>query len=376
MPITHPGVVVYELPGIVDCMVTESPLQYRGVDNYAGERACPKRMIFGPCGGVRDDGSCEVDARPCPFATMPEALPWPERTQRPSDHSELIAASRMRPVILTDLTVAPFDRQNIEQVTAIVSDVSDALLVGEHHNRPDFPPTMMAQLIRDGGGRPWITLTCRDRNQIVLEQEMRGLIAAGADGVFCVTGDSRAPGVRSDVTQVFDLDGTRLTALAAHAGLAVGVPEAPQAPPVAIRPARLLQKQRAGAQMAVLNHVATTELVEFIRTARQEGVTIPIIAGVAVYSDERSANVLAGFPGLQLSREQINRVLTADDPVEAGIETAVTEALEILAIDGIDGVNLSGLAAGTGELDGARVKAEIARRIRDRMPTSVQGGRR
>jgi methylenetetrahydrofolate reductase (NADPH) len=28
---------------------------------------CPKRMQFGPCGGVRPDGRCEMDSAPCVF---------------------------------------------------------------------------------------------------------------------------------------------------------------------------------------------------------------------------------------------------------------------------------------------------------------------
>jgi hypothetical protein len=28
-------------------------------------------MVFGPCSGVRDDLSCELGDRPCPFATAP-----------------------------------------------------------------------------------------------------------------------------------------------------------------------------------------------------------------------------------------------------------------------------------------------------------------
>ena len=66
----------------------------------------------------------------------------------------------------------------------------------------------MAALIKDRGVRPWITLTCRDRNRVVLEQELVGLTVLGVDGVLCVTGDARGPGVAAEATQVFDLDGT------------------------------------------------------------------------------------------------------------------------------------------------------------------------
>ncbi|MFJ6095570.1 methylenetetrahydrofolate reductase [Williamsia muralis] len=343
--------------------------EYRGTRS----RECPKRMVFGPCGGVRDDATCEMDAHICPFAVLTEPIRWPQPLTSPASSSELINASRTRPVVLSDLSVPAFDRGVLEQVASILGESSDAVLVGEHQNRPDYPPTVMAQIIRGVGGCPWVTLTCRDRNRVVLEQELMGLGQAGADGVFCVTGDGRAQGVRQDVTQVFDLDGTRLAALAAQADLAVGVPEAPEAVPTSIRPARLLEKQRAGAQLAVLNHVSTPEsLRAFMSAARAQGVTMPVIAGVAVYTDERSAQVLAAFPGLHLDHSQITRVLAADDSVEAGIETAVDEAVALLDIPGVVGVNLSGLASAAGEVPAAKVKAEIGRRLRERLADGAQ----
>ncbi len=329
------------------------------------EPACPKRMVFGPCGGVRPDLSCEMAAHRCPFTEAAAAPGWPEPTPVSAAASELLDAVRSGPVVLTDLTLPAFDASALARITALLADSCDALLVGEHQNRPDFPPTLMAALIRQAGGIPWLTLTCRDRNRLVLEQELVGLAVAGADGVLCVTGDGRAEGVRPGVTQVFDLDGTRLAALAAGHGLAVAVPEAPHAPPTRLRPARLRQKQRAGAQLAVLNHVSdAAELDRFVRASRDEGVTMPLIAGLAVYTDPRSAQVLQNFPGLQLDPEPVARVLSSSDPVAAGIEAAVAEASRLLAIDGIAGVNLSGLASGRGEVFAAEVKAEIGHRIR------------
>jgi 5,10-methylenetetrahydrofolate reductase len=249
----------------------------------------------------------------------------------------------------------------------VLGPVSDGLLAGEHANRPDLPPSLMAAEVLAAGGRPWTTLACRDRNRVVLEQEIAGLAAVGVDAVLCVTGDARGPDVRPGATQVFDLDGPRLTALAADAGLPVAVPESPAAPPVHLRPARVADKQRAGARVCVLNHVRTpAQVADFVAAARAAGATLPFVAAVAVYTDERSARVLQRFPGLQVDDDAVARVLAAPDPRAAGIATAVEEARALLAVPGVVGVNLSGAASSAGADAGAQVKAEVAATIRER----------
>ena len=313
-------------------------------------------MVFGPCGGVRADLSCELGDRPCPFATAPPVR-WTAEPVQPAPVTV--------PLVLTDLTVRPYDPLSVREVVRILAPESDGLLVGEHHNRPDLPPTMFASEVIAAGGRPWTTLTCRDRNRIVLEQELVGLAALGVQGVLCVTGDARGQGVRPDVTQVFDLDGTRLTALAASVGVPAAVPEAPDAPPVELRPARVVDKERAGAGLCVLNHVSSPDRVaRFVAAARDAGATLPFVAAVAVYTDERSARVLQRFPGLGMDPAAIDVVLSAPDPLAAGIAAAVAEAEALLAVPGVAGVNLSGLASARGERAAAEVKAAVAAEIR------------
>jgi hypothetical protein len=56
-------------------------------------------------------------------------------------------------------------------------------------------------------------------------------------------------------------------------------------------------------------------------------------------------------------------VLAAPDPRAAGIDAAVAEARALLAVPGVVGVNLSGLASAAGWRAGAEVKAEVAARI-------------
>src|SRR3954468_9457771 len=177
-------------------------------------------MVFGPCGGVRDDGGCELAVHSCVFLDPP-LVRWPEPPVQPTTPSTLLDRTAHGPVVLVDLSVTPFDPVSVRRVVGVLAPVADGLLIGEHANRPDFPPTMFAAEVLAAGGRLWTTLACRDRNRVVLEQELVGLAALGVDGVLCVTGDARGISVRPGVTQVFDLDGTRLAALAARAGLSV-----------------------------------------------------------------------------------------------------------------------------------------------------------
>src|SRR5579875_1510186 len=254
---------------------------------------CPKHMVMGPCGGVREGGGCEVP--PVPLRPVP--------------------------LILADYTADPYSVPMLTAVAGTLAADCDAVLVGEHQDRPDFPATLLASLLQAAGARPWLTLACRDRNRIVLEQELRGLRHLDVAAVLCVTGDGRAYDVRPDVTQVFDLDGVRLTALAAATGLSAAVPETPTAPPVALRPQRLADKQRAGAAVAVLNHVADPGDVErFVTAARAAGLSIPVIASVVVYTDAVSAAALQGLPGVELAADAVRAILDAADPVAAGVE--------------------------------------------------------
>jgi 5,10-methylenetetrahydrofolate reductase len=300
-----------------------------------------------------------VGEPPVAWDAPPVPVPEPRR-------GGLLDRARAGAVVLADLSVTPFDRAALRRVVQSLAPVADGLLVGEHGHQPDFPPALVAAEVLAEGGRPWITLACRDRNRVVLEQEVAGLAALGVDGVLCVTGDARGPSVRPEATQVFDLDGTRLTALAARAGLSVAVPESPESPPRELRPARVAAKQRAGAALCVLNHVSSPRRVaSFVAGARESGATLPFVAAVAVFTDEPSARVFRRFPGLHVDDAVIGRVLAAPDPRAAGIDAAVEEARALLAIPGVVGVNLSGAGSSSGGDDGARVKAEVAARLRE-----------
>jgi SAM-dependent methyltransferase len=249
--------------------------------------SCPKRMVMGPCGGVRPDGSCEVRPHPCVFESP---AVWAEPVPPVALRSLPLSTG---PLILTDFSSEPYSARMLTSVAATLAPSCDAVLVGEHQDQPGFPPTLYASMLLAAGLRPWMTLTCRDRNRIVLEQELTGLRQVGVDAVLCVTGDARAYDVRPDVTQVFDLDGTRLAALAASVGVTAAVVETPTAPPRHLRGFRLATKQRAGAAAAVLNHAAVPTVAAFMAAAALDW----LLARLAPRAGELMIDVGAGVGG-------------------------------------------------------------------------------
>ena len=218
----------------------------------------------------------------------------------------------------------------------------------------------LASILQQAGARPWITLSCRDRNRVVLEQELRGLRELGVDAVLCVTGDARAYNVRPDDTRSSTWTGRGWPRWPPRPGCRPAVPETPAAPPRHLRPFRLAQKQRAGAAVAVLNHDTVALVAGFMAAAARAGVTIPVIAAVAIFTDPASASALSGLPGLELDPAVVRAVLDDPDPIAAGIAAAARQAGALLAIPGVAGVNISGRASARGHEFAARIKAELA----------------
>ena len=381
---------------------------------------CPKHMVYGPCGGVTAAGGCEVDAAlPCPFVDaptvrwsgsaqlaarvevdppsasaaahepgsattpqpgrMPAARPGRTAPERPDGGAPAarpaeagtgpragVVPDQMwpvgRPLVLADLPTAPLSRAALLRSADLLADGVDAVLIGDHPGaRVQFPPSYRALLLRYRGVAVWPGLNCRDRNRVALEGELAALLDAGAAAVHCVTGDHTAVGHRPDAAPVFDLDATRLAALARAAGLLVSVAESPCAPPTARRPARLAEKVRAGAQVCVVNHAGGRAAVaEFVAA----GPDIPYIACVPVVLGPAQARLLAAFPGLVLPPGFLDRILEARDPVVAGIDAAVRLAEELLDVPGVRGVDLGAVPVKGDEDATCRALATVGRALR------------
>lgn len=332
-------------------------------------------MTYGPCGGVGFDGSCEIDAGArCAFVDI-DTVRWrtppaPVAAQAPSAGSERVRALLgTRPLVLADFPARAVDAGSLEECVAAMSGPVDAVLSGDAGPaRVQFAPSYRARLIADAGMLPFIGLNCRDRNRVALEGELAGLAHAGAGVVHCITGDHTHTGSRPDAMPVFDLDATELAALARAAGHLVSVAESPHTPPVDRRAARLLEKEKAGAELCFVNHCGGAEPVaRFIAQARMLGSTAGFIPCVPVVLDEGSAQLLRTFTTLVLPPGYLENSLSAADPREAGIAAAVALSRTMLQIEGVVGVDLSGGAAPGRETEHARSLAEIAHRLKEEL---------
>ena len=315
--------------------------------------SCPKAMVHGPCGGVREDGSCEVSPDPCAFLDDRVADAGPPASGRTlvPDAATLLARIAARPFVVADLPSPALDVEGQRAAAAAVAGHVDAVLLGDAPwARVQLPPTVRARLVAGEGVTPWPVLTCRDRNAAALESELAGLAALGVAAVHCVTGDHPALGHRPGDQAVFALDAVRLAALACASGLVVSVAEAPAAPPVGERPRRAALKARAGARVCFVNHAGGLEAVAaFVAEASALAPELRFVACVPLATSARALERLAAFAGDGLPAGTVAAV-EARDPVGAGVRATVAAAEALLAIPGIDGVDLSAPAAPGEEL--------------------------
>ena len=183
------------------------------VDLQHATRACPKSMTYGPCGGVGDDGTCEVAPVPCSFLPLPTVRWSGARESRTVPEPHLLALMRQRPVVVADLPAVALSRDSLERAADRAVGAVDAVLLGDHGAaRVQFSPSYRASLVQARGVPVWQGLNCRDHNRVALEGELAGLADLGVGAVHCVTGDHTLTGDRPDAQPVFDLDSTALAA--------------------------------------------------------------------------------------------------------------------------------------------------------------------
>lgn len=321
------------------------------------ESQCPKDMIFGPCAGMRSDWECEIEGVRCPFVARGSVPSWSgataNQTVTAAGGLKILETMQRRPIIITDIPTIPLNANKIFEIADVVRGSADAFLIGDHGGaRVQFPPAYRAMLMKNAGLESWVGFNCRDRNRVALESEAAALAHLGVAGVNCVTGDHTLSGHRADAKPVFDLDSTRLAALARAAGLLVSVGEKPNAFPTNLRAARLAEKVKAGAHICMVNMPHSTKLVaEFKAQTLAAGADVPFVVGIPLITSLEALHGAVGFYNLQLPSGLATRLENAKNIRLEGIKFAVEYGQAMLNVAGVRGLNLSGLAATNQELE-------------------------
>jgi methylenetetrahydrofolate reductase (NADPH) len=303
---------------------------------------CPKQMTHGPCGGVRAQGGCEVDATlPCPYLSITESLPW----RRPVvvEQKQLYSSGRLEQALdagefVTIAEVYTPDSANLQSLIDSYLPLKDhitAVNIAEHALATPHASTLAAAaLFEQAGIEAIINLTCRDRNRIALQGEILGAAALGVKNLFCITGDHPALGDHPQAKAVFDLDGLELISLVQQLRdsgtllsgrsltetprLFIGAAGNPFSPPAELQAERVAAKVARGANFIQTQAIFDLEGFEqFTRQLAGYGVfnAAYLIVGVAlVMSLEQALWLRREVPGARVPDSLIEQLKPLSAP--------------------------------------------------------------
>lgn len=197
-------------------------------------------------------------------------------------------------------------------------------------------------------------LSSRDRNRLALESDLLGMAALGVTSILLMRGDELPPSVRPAPSQLFDLSGRDLIALArdlAEDDAVAGVPDLHIGavatvfnPKKTWTPQALLDKAGAGADFIqtqlCFDMNALRRYMERLIDNQMTWRTA-IVVSLAVLPTAVSANWLReNLKGALVPPWLIQRLEKARDPEREGIEICAELLQELREIPGITGAHL------------------------------------
>jgi len=221
---------------------------------------CPKQVRNGPCGGVRNDGNCEVKPEmPCVWVDGWQGISKTEQYNRyltPRRAAESLRKGKsawvevinhqtigrpdakiIDPENLPKERTSPYPPNTLEKLLtegsfAVTAELSppdsaypedianrarhfeglvDAVNVPDGSGANCHMSSLASSLIlRELGFTPVMQFACRDRNRIALQGDILGAAALGIKNLLCLTGDDVGGGDQPGAKPVFDLDSVSL----------------------------------------------------------------------------------------------------------------------------------------------------------------------
>lgn len=263
------------------------------------------------------------------------------------------------------------DPEDVRKKAAQVAGIADAYNVTDNQTAVVRMSSIAAsRILLEEGLEPVMQMVCRDRNRIAMQSDLLGAWALGLRNCLCLSGDHQSAGAggklkgHAGARNVYDVDSVQLLGIVRGLGDAVqdsgdsiepaapffiGAAWTPLGPPEAFRTVRLRKKIDAGADFiqtqAVYDIPRFAKAMALARAARLTeraailpGIIVPRSARMLTYMD-------ANVPGVEVPEALVERMKSAKDPGEEGLQVAVELIEAVRGIEGVSGVHLQAIEA-------------------------------
>jgi len=209
------------------------------------------------------------------------------------------------------------------------------------------------------GVEPILQMTCRDRNRIAIQSDLLGAYALGIKNLLILSGDHQSVGNHPQSKNVFDVDSIQLLkAMNDHAenGTFIGGSKSkmpaefflgsttnPFADPEEMQLIRLEKKINAGAKFIQTQAIYNIErFSRWMEKVRERGLheRAYLLAGIVVNKSQKSIEITATVPGMDIPEELLERMRNAEDKQAEGEAIALELISEIRKVEGVKGLHI------------------------------------
>ena len=209
------------------------------------------------------------------------------------------------------------------------------------------------------GVEPILQMTCRDRNRIAIQSDLLGASALGIKNLLILSGDHQSVGNHPQSKNVFDVDSIQLLkAMRDHmengvfisgakskmpAQFFLGSTANPFADPEEMQLIRLEKKINAGAKFIQTQAIYNIDRFnDWMEKVRERGLheRAYILAGIVVNKGQKSIEVTATVPGMDIPEVLIERMKNAEDKKAEGLAIGLELIRDIQKVEGISGLHI------------------------------------
>ena len=209
------------------------------------------------------------------------------------------------------------------------------------------------------GVEPILQMTCRDRNRIAIQSDLLGASALGIKNLLILSGDHQSVGNHPQAKNVFDIDSIQLIkAMSNHmensefisgskskmpAGFFLGSTTNPFADPEEMQLIRLEKKINAGAKFIQTQAIYNIDRFNsWMEKVRERGLheKAYILAGIVVNKSQKSIEMTATVPGMDIPGVLLERMKNAEDKQAEGLAIGLDLIRDIRKVDGIKGLHI------------------------------------